>query len=71
MTNFSSPDPNPCRCRSSGPFRLGVRYNNIPTFEEQAKAKWAYVQNNYQRRADLILISLPQCKATPSRKRTC
>ncbi len=29
-------------------------YNNIPTFEEQAKAKWADVQNNYQRRADLI-----------------
>src|SRR5207248_7565178 len=29
-------------------------YNNIPTFEEQAKAKWADVQNNCQRRADLI-----------------
>src|SRR5471030_1111780 len=29
-------------------------YNNIPTIEEQAKAKWAEVQNNYQRRADLI-----------------
>jgi LemA protein len=29
-------------------------YNNIPTTEEQAKAKWADVQNNYQRRADLI-----------------
>src|SRR3977135_1310662 len=29
-------------------------YNNIPTREEQAKAKWADVQNNYQRRADLI-----------------
>ena len=29
-------------------------YNNIPTSEEQAKAKWADVQNNYQRRADLI-----------------
>ena len=23
-------------------------YNNIPTLEEQAKAKWADVQNNYQ-----------------------
>ena len=32
----------------------GCGYNNIPTFEEQAKAKWADVQNNYQRRADLI-----------------
>src|SRR5712672_2412637 len=29
-------------------------YNTIPTTEEQAKAKWADVQNNYQRRADLI-----------------
>jgi len=29
-------------------------YNVIPTREEQAKAKWADVQNNYQRRADLI-----------------
>jgi len=29
-------------------------YNAIPTAEEQAKAKWADVQNQYQRRADLI-----------------
>jgi len=29
-------------------------YNRIPTAEEHAKAKWADVQNNYQRRADLI-----------------
>jgi LemA protein len=29
-------------------------YNAIPTAEEQAKAKWADVQNNYQRRSDLI-----------------
>src|SRR4051795_2496250 len=29
-------------------------YNNIPTLEEQAKAKWADVKNNYQRSADLI-----------------
>jgi LemA protein len=29
-------------------------YNAIPTYEEQAKAKWADVQNNYQRRSDLI-----------------
>src|SRR5215213_81990 len=32
----------------------GCGYNNIPSYEEQAKAKWADVQNNYQRRADLI-----------------
>jgi LemA protein len=29
-------------------------YNTLPTKEENAKAKWADVQNNYQRRADLI-----------------
>jgi len=32
----------------------GCGYNNIPTLEETAKAKWADVQNQYQRRADLI-----------------
>src|SRR5262249_4123753 len=32
----------------------GCGYNTIPTLEEQAKARWADVQNNYQRRADLI-----------------
>jgi LemA protein len=32
----------------------GCGYNNIPTLEENAKAKWAEVQNQYQRRADLI-----------------
>src|SRR5476651_1034574 len=32
----------------------GCGYNSIPTNEELAKAKWADVQNNYQRRADLI-----------------
>jgi LemA protein len=32
----------------------GCGINNIPTLEEQAKAKWSDVQNNYQRRADLI-----------------
>src|SRR5499433_2460513 len=37
-------------------------YNTIPTLEEQAKARWADVQNQYQRRADLIpnLVSTVQ-----------
>jgi LemA protein len=37
-------------------------YNTIPTLEEAAKAKWAEVQNQYQRRADLIpnLVSTVQ-----------
>ena len=29
-------------------------YNTIPTKEEAAKARWAEVQNQYQRRADLV-----------------
>src|SRR5215469_5482151 len=29
-------------------------YNDIPTAEETAKARWSDVQNQYQRRADLI-----------------
>jgi len=32
----------------------GCGYNTIPTREEQAKARWSDVQNQYQRRADLI-----------------
>jgi LemA protein len=32
----------------------GCGYNTIPTLEEQAKARWSDVQNDYQRRADLI-----------------
>src|SRR5947209_10248888 len=47
----------------------GCGYNNIPTYEEQAKAKWADVQNNYQRRADLIpnLVSTVQGYARQER----
>ncbi len=32
----------------------GCGYNTIPTQEEAAKAQWAEVQNQYQRRSDLI-----------------
>ncbi|POR45989.1 LemA family protein [Bosea psychrotolerans] len=32
----------------------GCGYNNVPTLEEKAKASWSEVQNQYQRRADLI-----------------
>jgi LemA protein len=32
----------------------GCGVNTIPTAEEEAKAAWANVQNQYQRRADLI-----------------
>jgi LemA protein len=32
----------------------GCGINNVPTLEEKAKAQWSQVQNEYQRRADLI-----------------
>jgi len=32
----------------------GCGFNDIPTYEEQAKAKWSEVLNQYQRRSDLI-----------------
>jgi LemA protein len=32
----------------------GCGVNNIPTFEQSAKAAWAEVQNQYKRRSDLI-----------------
>jgi len=32
----------------------GCGINSIPTAEENAKARWADVQNEYQRRADLV-----------------
>ena len=32
----------------------GCGFNDIPTFEEQAKAKWSDVLNQYQRRSDLV-----------------
>lgn len=35
-------------------FLAACGVNSIPTAEEEAKARWADVQNQYQRRADLI-----------------
>ncbi|MNF44634.1 LemA family protein [compost metagenome] len=32
----------------------GCGINNIPTYDEQVKAAWGQVENQYQRRADLI-----------------
>ena len=32
----------------------GCGVNNIPTFEQQAKANWSEVLNQYKRRTDLI-----------------
>lgn len=32
----------------------GCGINNIPTFDEKVKAAWSQVENQYQRRADLV-----------------
>lgn len=32
----------------------GCGVNNIPTYDEQVKSSWAQVENQYQRRADLV-----------------
>ncbi|HDZ36772.1 MAG TPA: LemA family protein, partial [Marinobacter sp.] len=32
----------------------GCGINNIPTYDENVKAAWAQVENQYQRRADLV-----------------
>lgn len=38
----------------AGLFLSGCGVNNIPTYDEKAKAAWSEVLNQYQRRADLI-----------------
>ena len=51
------------------PTVAGCGYNTIPTREEAAKARWADVQSQYQRRADLIpnLVSTVQGAAIQER----
>ncbi len=48
----------------------GCGYNTIPTQEEAARAKWADVEAQYQRRADLIpnLVSTVQAAAIAERE---
>lgn len=43
--------------------------NSIPTAEENAKAKWAEVQNAYQRRADLIPNLVATVKAAGAQEK--
>ncbi len=43
--------------------------NSIPTAEEEAKAKWADVQNQYQRRADLIPNLVSSVKGAAANER--
>ena len=43
--------------------------NSIPTAEENAKAKWADVQNQYQRRADLVPNLVNTVRAAAAQER--
>ena len=54
-----------------GPLMLaGCGINTIPIKEERAKAAWADVQNNYQRRADLIPNLVETVKAFAAQERS-
>ncbi|GAA0297221.1 LemA family protein [Sphingomonas oligophenolica] len=44
--------------------------NSVPTAEENAKARWADVQNEYQRRADLIPNLVSTVKAYAAQEKT-
>ena len=48
----------------------GCGINSIPTKEERAKAAWADVQNDYQRRADLIPNLVETVKAYAAQERS-
>lgn len=49
---------------------VGCGINNIPTFDEKVKANWSQVQNQYQRRSDLIpnLVETVKGYATQERE---
>lgn len=47
----------------------GCGINNIPTYDEQVKATWAQVENQYQRRADLIPNLVKTVKAYAAHER--
>jgi len=48
----------------------GCGINNIPTFDEKAKAAWSEVLNQYQRRADLIPNLVETVKGFAEQERT-
>ena len=54
MTQMKRAMPNSILVAALGVFLSACSVNAIPTDQEAAKAKWADVMNQYQRRADLI-----------------
>src|SRR5260370_39379928 len=72
-----TPGPRALRCARISIFVAGLGLllagcgiNNIPTYQEDAKAKWSQVLNQYQRRADLIpnLVETVKGYAAPERQ---
>ncbi|MEZ5812591.1 MAG: LemA family protein [Rhizobiaceae bacterium] len=51
------------------PLLSACGFNTIPTYEEQAKAAWSQVLNQYQRRADLIPNLVETVKAYAAHER--
>ena len=54
----------------TGVLLSGCGINNIPTFDEKAKAAWSEVLNQYQRRADLIPNLVETVKGFAEQERT-
>lgn len=52
--NFQRPSLLPLAAPLMAVALAGCGVNSVPTAEETAKARWADVQNEYQRRADLV-----------------
>ena len=55
---------------AAGAMLSGCGINAIPTYEEQAKAAWSQVLNQYQRRADLIPNLVETVKAAANFERS-
>ena len=60
----------PALALSFGLLLAGCGLNTIPTAEEAAKARWADVQNDYQRRADLIPNLVSTVKAAGAQEKS-
>ena len=60
----------PAIALSLGLLLAGCGLNTIPTAEEAAKARWADVQNDYQRRADLIPNLVSTVKAAGAQEKS-
>jgi LemA protein len=67
--DFSIMSPRPLATIGLAVALAGCGINSIPTAEENAKARWADVQNDYQRRADLIPNLVATVKAAGAQEK--